>query len=330
MRHHVNIMPSYLVWQWWPLYAYLTQVSANLTNSLCVVEIMFAPSSCPSIHTPVIATLAYLASWLLDMLPGLLLGHPPLASLLSHTVCQFTCYSPILHLCDSPSATLSSRLYIQSLYLLYLVRLELVDLYTCLHISLPPLWEWSSAHWAFVPCVLRHKLESTLHLALIIYPHPLRTAGHLLGWAPSYLTIATRSTSKDHSKPRPTTPTTPKGTSTYTIPDSPTDLMQPQAHHYASGDWRHWFREHKQFIYYGCNPETGTNLYVKWLYTFYEWSWVAASLQWQICRSWIFLKKISFLGNFQCLLSGASIYEKFDAWTPPALYGLLLQIGKHF
>jgi len=34
----------------------------------------------------------------------------------------------------------------------------------------------------------------------------------------------------------------------------------PQAPRYASGHGRRWFREHKQFFYYPCNPETGANL----------------------------------------------------------------------
>ena len=67
------------------------------------------------------------------------------------------------------------------MYLLYLVRFELVDSYTALHISHSLISESDPSLLCLCASVLRHKLESTLHLALIIHPHPLLAAGHLLG-----------------------------------------------------------------------------------------------------------------------------------------------------
>jgi len=53
-----------------------------------VVEITFALSPCPSIRTPVVATLAHPASQLLAMLSELPPGHLPPTFLLSHAVCH--------------------------------------------------------------------------------------------------------------------------------------------------------------------------------------------------------------------------------------------------
>jgi len=67
------------------------------------------------------------------------------------------------------------------MYLLYLVRFELVGLYTACTSHIPLFSESDPSLLCLCALVLRHKLESTLHLALITYPHPLLAAGHLLG-----------------------------------------------------------------------------------------------------------------------------------------------------
>jgi len=92
-----------------------------------------------------------------------------------------TCYRATLHRHDSSSATPSSALYIQLLYLLYLVRFKLVGLYTACTSHIPLISESDPSLLCLCALVLRHKLESTLHLTLIIHLHPLLAAGHLLG-----------------------------------------------------------------------------------------------------------------------------------------------------
>ena len=72
-----------------------------------VVEMTFGPSSRPSIRTPLIATLAYLASQLLAMLPELPPGHLPPTFLLSHAVCHVDSLS---HHIASSRLTLSHTL----------------------------------------------------------------------------------------------------------------------------------------------------------------------------------------------------------------------------
>jgi len=67
------------------------------------------------------------------------------------------------------------------MYLLYLVRFELVGLYTACTSHIPSVSESDPSSLCLCALVLRHKLESTLHLALIIHPHPPLAAGLLLG-----------------------------------------------------------------------------------------------------------------------------------------------------
>jgi len=67
------------------------------------------------------------------------------------------------------------------MYLLYLVRFELVGQTPLCTSHSPHFSESDPSPLSLCALVLRHKLESTLHLALIIHPHPLLAAGHLLG-----------------------------------------------------------------------------------------------------------------------------------------------------
>jgi len=102
-----------------------------LASSRPLLALRFTPLSLP--HLPI-------------SLPNFLPCFPsfPLVTCRRHspylTPCATsTCYRAISHHHDSPSATPPSALYIQPMYLLYLVRFELVGLYTACtsHIPLP-------------------------------------------------------------------------------------------------------------------------------------------------------------------------------------------------
>jgi len=121
------------------------------------VEITFMPSSCPSIRTPRRHTC--LIS-LLNFLPCFLSF--PLVTCRRHSPYLTPCatsthYRTISHHRDSPSATLPSGLYIQPLYLLYLVRFELVGLYTTCTSHIPLFSESDPSSLCLCALVLRQQ-----------------------------------------------------------------------------------------------------------------------------------------------------------------------------
>jgi len=78
------------------------------------------------------------------------------------------CHTPLWTIYTAPVPTVSSQI-------------QAGWPYAALHISFPHFSESDPSPLSLCALVLRHKLESTLHLALIIHPHPLLAAGHLLG-----------------------------------------------------------------------------------------------------------------------------------------------------
>ena len=130
INHHIPLIDPNKKHTWCP-----SKCSGTLRPF--VVGIMFAPSSRPLIHTPVVATPAYIASQLLAMLSEHPHGHLPPTFSLPRAVCHIARYCAILHCHDSSSATLPSGQYMQLLHLLYLVRFELVGLYTACTSHIP-------------------------------------------------------------------------------------------------------------------------------------------------------------------------------------------------
>ena len=114
------------LWSTWRIQATSLPVSKAATYSASVMEITLAPSSRPLIHTPIVATPAYLASRLLATPLSFSLVTCHRHSSYLAPCATSTHYRATSHRHDSSSATLSSALYIQPMYLLYLVRFELV------------------------------------------------------------------------------------------------------------------------------------------------------------------------------------------------------------